>query len=279
MPSCNLFDIKRFALHDGPGIRTTLFMKGCPLRCVWCHNPEGISPEPTTLFTEKKCIHCGLHEKGGADVCPTLALQVAGKEWQIEDILKEIEKERKVMEDSGGGVTFCGGEPLMHPTELKALLVAIGKKGFHRAVDTTLFASWQSIEDILPHTELLMVDMKHMDSALHKEYTGVGNDVILANIQRLLSLPERPDVWIRIPFIEGVNADEENVRTTAEFLAANDRRHDVPVFLLPYHDTGKAKHTRMGSAYNKMGYDMRTPSQDCINKAKGIFAEYGIKAE
>ena len=173
-----LFDIKRFAIHDGPGIRTTLFMKGCPLHCVWCHNPEGISYEPTRLFTASKCIHCGAHETEGVEGCPTLALQEAGKDWILDDILKVVEKERQVMEESGGGVTLCGGEPLMHPEALLEVLQALGERGFHRTVDTTFYAAWDTVERVLPHAELFMVDVKHMDDALHRQYTGVGNELV-----------------------------------------------------------------------------------------------------
>ncbi len=244
-----LFDIKRFAIHDGPGIRTTLFMKGCPLHCVWCHNPEGISYEPTRLFTASKCIHCGAHETEGVEGCPTLALQEAGKDWTLEDILRTVEKERLVMEESGGGVTLCGGEPLMHPDALLEVLQALGERGFHRTVDTTLCAPWSVVERVMPHAELFMVDIKHMDSVLHKEYTGVGNDLILDNIRSFAAVNGRPQLWLRIPLIDGVNADDVNLEATAAFIASLPSRPEQ-VNLLPYHDVGKAKHARMGSLYN-----------------------------
>ena len=270
-----LFDVKRFAIHDGPGIRTTLFMKGCPLHCVWCHNPEGISYEPTRLFTASKCIHCGAHETEGADACPTLALQVAGKDWTLEEILKTVEKERQVMEESGGGVTLCGGEPLMHPEALVEVLEALGKKGFHRTVDTTLYASWETVEHVAAHAELFMVDLKHMDSVQHEKYTGVGNEHILENIQRFSAMKQRPQLWIRIPLIAGVNNDEENLEKTALFISSLP---SVPeqVNLLPYHDVGKAKHTRMGTKYNPKGYEMSVPTEEQLAQAQEIFNRYGI---
>ena len=270
-----LFDVKRFAIHDGPGIRTTLFMKGCPLHCVWCHNPEGISYEPTRLFTASKCIHCGAHETEGADACPTLALQVAGKDWTLEEILKTVEKERQVMEESGGGVTLCGGEPLMHPEALVEVLEALGKKGFHRTVDTTLYASWETVEHVAAHAELFMVDLKHMDSVQHEKYTGVGNEHILENIQRFSAMKQRPQLWIRIPLIAGVNNDEENLEKTALFISSLP---SIPeqVNLLPYHDVGKAKHTRMGTKYNPKGYEMSVPTEEQLAQAQEIFNRYGI---
>lgn len=270
-----LFDVKRFAIHDGPGIRTTLFMKGCPLHCVWCHNPEGISYEPTRLFTASKCIHCGAHETEGVDACPTLALQVAGKDWTLEEILKTVEKERQVMEESGGGVTLCGGEPLMHPEALVEVLEALGKKGFHRTVDTTLYASWETVEHVAAHAELFMVDLKHMDSVQHEKYTGVGNELILDNIRRFCKAEKRPQLWIRIPLIAGVNNDEENLEKTALFISSLP---SVPeqVNLLPYHDVGKAKHTRMGTKYNPKGYEMSVPTEEQLAQAQEIFSRYGI---
>lgn len=283
-----LFDIKRFALHDGPGIRTTIFMKGCPLHCVWCHNPEGISPEPTRLFTESKCIHCGLHERGGAEACPTLALQIAGKEWTMEEIMRVVEKERKVMEDSDGGITICGGEPLMHPNELKSLLIELGRRGFHRTVDTTLYASWQTIESIIPHTDLFLVDIKHMDSDLHRKYTGVGNELILENIQRLCQHKlsgGKYDILFRLPLIEGVNADDENIKNTALFLKSQSSPSTLPfpiinfhfpITLLPYHDSAKAKHARMGTLYNPEGITMKTPSAELLEHVRQLFAQYDI---
>jgi pyruvate formate lyase activating enzyme len=270
-----LFDIKRFAIHDGPGIRTTLFMKGCPLHCVWCHNPEGISYEPTRLFTASKCIHCGAHETEGVEGCPTLALQEAGKDWTLEDILRTVEKERLVMEESGGGVTLCGGEPLMHPDALLEVLQALGERGFHRTVDTTLCAPWSVVERVMPHAELFMVDIKHMDSVLHKEYTGVGNDLILDNIRSFAAVNGRPQLWLRIPLIDGVNADDVNLEATAAFIASLPSRPEQ-VNLLPYHDVGKAKHARMGSLYNPKNYTMNVPSEELLAHAGDVFNHYGI---
>lgn len=270
-----LFDIKRFAIHDGPGIRTTLFMKGCPLHCVWCHNPEGIGYEPTRLFTAAKCIHCGAHETEGVEGCPTLALQEAGKDWTLEDILQTVEKERLVMEESGGGVTLCGGEPLMHPEALLEVLLALGERGFHRTVDTTLCAPRSVVERLMPHAELFMVDIKHMDSALHKEYTGVGNELILDNIRRFAAVNERPQLWLRMPLIDGVNDDDGNLRATASFIAALSSRPEQ-VNILPYHDVGKAKHARMGTEYNPNHYTMEVPSEALLNHVQKVFEDYGI---
>ena len=216
-----IFDIKRYAINDGPGIRTTIFLKGCPLRCVWCHNPESWSPQPQKLYKKTKCIGCrscvevcpqqaleltpdGIRPTQNACIlcgkcteeCPTTALEMCGKEWSMEALMAEIEKERPIMEDSGGGVTLCGGEPLMHPDYLLAILKELGRRGFHRTVDTTLYASQDTVAKVAAACELFLVDLKLMDSEKHRQYTGVPNEVILQNIRYLAEAGK--DFFIRI---------------------------------------------------------------------------------
>ena len=205
-----IFDIKRYAINDGPCIRTTIFLKGCPLRCVWCHNPESWTPQPQKLYKKTKCIGCrscvevcpqqalelsphGIMPTDNPCVlcgkcveeCPTTALEMCGREWSMDDLMTEIEKERAIMEDSGGGVTLCGGEPLMHPDYSLEILEELGRRGFHRTVDTTLYASRETVVKISDACELFLVDLKMMDSDKHRQYTGVPNEVILQNIQYL----------------------------------------------------------------------------------------------
>lgn len=295
-----IFDIKRFAINDGPGIRTTLFMKGCPLRCVWCHNPEGISPKPVKLYTKKKCIGCqscvdicpqhnltltadGIKEVGNCilcgkctDECPTLALQMAGKEWEMDKLMEIVEKERKVMEDSEGGVTVCGGEPLMHPDYLIALLTELKGRGIHRTVDTTLFASEQTVERVMPLADLFLVDLKHMNSEKHKFYTGVPNEQILSNIRLISAAGAR--FWIRIPLIVGVNADDDNLKASADFLASLPNAPEC-VNLLVYHDVGKGKHARMGTSYNPDDFSMEAPDDQLQQHALEIFKAKGLNVK
>ena len=308
-----LFDIKRYAINDGPGIRTTLFMKGCPLHCVWCHNPESWSPHPQILYKKSKCIGCqtcveacpqhlleltpdGIQFKytRGQEQCvvcsklhtvpdpfctaecPTTALEQCGREWTMEELMREVEKERDIMIDSGGGVTLCGGEPLMHPEDTLALLKELGRRGFHRTVDTTLYASKEVVEAVADHCDLFLVDLKLMDSEKHRRYTGVSNDLILQNIRYLA---ERGSHFvIRIPLIEGINADEDNMEATARFLSSlTSHSSPLTIHLLPYHDVGKDKHRRMWSTYNPQNIPMASPSDETLQRCKNQLEAYGFQ--
>ena len=296
--SCRIFDIKRYSINDGPGIRTTLFLKGCPLRCVWCHNPESWQEAPQILFKAGKCIGCrtcaevcpkGLDPReasGGrasecllcgkcVEECPACALEMCGRECTMEELMQEVEKERMVMEDSGGGVTLCGGEPLMHRSYLLELLQELGRRGFHRAIDTTLFASPETVREAVENSELLLVDLKHMDPEKHRLHTGQTNGLILDNIRMVAGMGA--DFFIRIPLIDGVNSDEENIDAAASFLSTLDGWKRRTVNLLPYHDIGKGKHERMQTVYNPEGLKMSTPSEATLQRCCLQFADHGIK--
>ena len=296
-----IFDIKRYALHDGPGIRTTLFLKGCPLRCAWCHNPESWSPKPQKLYKKSKCIGCGscvaacsqdaieLTPDGVVptenrcllcgkctDACPAAALEMSGRAWPMDELMAEVEKERGVMADSGGGVTLCGGEPLMDPDYALELLRELGRRGFHRAVDTSLFVRPELIPEVARECELFLVDLKTMDSEVHRKYTGVPNEQILSNIRLLSGLDAR--YFIRIPLIRKVNADRVNLEATARFLTSLPTPPEE-VDLLPYHDSGKGKHERMWSVYNPLGYAFSAPSQKEQEAAAELFRAHGLKVQ
>ena len=294
-----IFDIKRYAINDGPGIRTTIFLKGCPLRCVWCHNPESWTPQAQVLYKKTKCIGCqtcvsvcpqkllrltpdGIKTERACtacklctEECPTTALEMCGKSWTMEALMAEIEKERAVMEDSGGGVTLCGGEPLMHADYTLELLKELGRRGLHRTVDTSLYASQEVVAEVAKACELILADLKIMDPDKHRLYTGVSNDLILQNI-RYLADNGHPFL-IRIPLIEGINADEQNMAATGRFLAS--LRTTVTVHLLAYHDVGKDKHRRMmpPTVYNPQNYPMSSPTDETLDRCCRQIEAYGLK--
>ena len=295
-----IFDIKRYALHDGPGIRTTLFLKGCPLRCVWCHNPESWSSAPQRLYKQAKCIGCsscveacpegalqltpdGVRPTGRpcrlcgscADACPAQAMEICGREWPKDELLAEVEKERGMMQDSGGGVTLSGGEPLMDPDYALELLRELGRRGFHRAVDTTLFVNPAIIPEVAKECELFLVDLKTMDSEAHRKYTGVPNERILDNIRLLSGLGAR--YFIRIPLIREVNADPASLDATIRFLTSLPTPPEE-VDLLPYHDIGKGKHVRLGTVYNPQAFALSAPSKEEQDRCVRQFVEAGLTA-
>lgn len=312
-----IFDIKRYAINDGPGIRTTIFFKGCPLRCVWCHNPESWLPQPELLFKQTKCIgcnRCGVHphqleytgrptplplpfKEGSSQpqeevlpmvgLCPTMALETCGRDYSVEELLAEIEKERDIMVDSGGGVTISGGEPLFQMKNEKgdsllAFLHELGLRGFHRCVDTTLYASPEVVQAVAAETDLFLVDLKIMDEEKHKHLTGVSNERILSNLRFLATLGT--PFQIRIPLIEGINTDKENIEAIAQFIEDLHVRFSKfniqfkGIALLPYHDAGKDKHTRRGTTYNPDGIAMGTPTTTTLQRCIQQLAIHGIKA-
>ena len=226
-----VFDIKRFAVHDGPGIRTTVFLKGCPLSCRWCHNPESMSAEicsfPKTVrigdktFTEEETI---------------------GREISVNNLMAEIRKEKIFMEESGGGVTFSGGEPLQQHEFLLEMLQACHAEGIHTAVDTSGFASWSVLEKVAQYTDLFLYDLKLIEDTAHKHFTGVSNQLILSNLQRLLE--SGANMRIRIPFVEGATFTDKNIDETLDFLNALAIKPEA-IDLLPYHNTASHKYDRM----------------------------------
>lgn len=295
-----LFDIKRYAINDGPGIRISLFYKGCPLSCVWCHNPEGIKATQEKMYAHKKCIGCGYCVKSCpqhalqltpngvvtdterctvcgicTEVCPTKAMELSGKHYTTEQLMIEIEKERPFMEHSNGGVTFCGGEPLMHLTHLLPVLQACRDRGVHRVIDTTLYASHQVVKKASDECDLFLVDLKHMNSELHKKMCGVPNEPILQNLQFIAK--EQKEYYIRIPLIEEFNCSEENIQATINFLKTLERKPTV-VNLLPYHEVAQVKHEKLGTIYNPSNYLMSAPTVERQQQIVELFLANGLEA-
>lgn len=250
-----LFDIQRASTVDGPGFRTTVFFKGCNLRCAWCHNPESQSAVPQLLFYQERCTHCGLCERvcpyglrkcdlcgKCADACPQEARSLCGMEYAVGDAMKKILPDRLFYQTSGGGATFSGGECMLQLGFLKELLDFCKKEKIHTAVDTAGAVPWRFFEEILPYTDMFLYDVKSMNSQRHKEYTGVGNEQILENLSRLLQMQKR--VWVRVPIIPGVNDTLEEMRALRAFLLANG--YPEKVELLPYHRMGEMKWKALG---------------------------------
>ncbi len=294
-----IFDIKRYSINDGPGIRLTIFFKGCPLGCLWCHNPESIAGHQQKLFTASKCIGCreclkvcpqqaislaedGLitdHERcdlcgACAAICPSLATELSGFYRELPELLDIIERERPQFDQSGGGVTVSGGEPLLHPEYLITLLDACGDRAIHRAVDTCGHVKTETLLTVAESTDLFLYDLKLMDSERHKTFTGVGNEVILGNLVALAATDAQ--IEIRIPFIRGVNTDTANLEATAAFLNAlpGEKR---TVHLLPYHAIAAHKYRKLGRTYH--ADDLEEPTVAEIETAILCFAGHGLTAK
>jgi len=294
-----IFDIKKYAVHDGPGIRTTIFFKGCPLRCWWCHNPEGIAPEPELTFRADRCLDgcracvgacperavtrtaegvvidaaaCRLHGRC-AEICPTDALRIIGREYTVEEILREIEKDRVFYDQSGGGVTFSGGEPLNQIDFLEAVLSACRERGIHTVVDTSGNAPWEHLERIRPLTDLFFYDIKHMDDARHRETTGVSNRLILDNLRALSRAGA--EIEIRIPLIPGVNDDEDHIRGLAGFLKGQPGIENIA--LLPYHRIGTQKYADLKRL--RRNTDLSPPADETVERTRRILVESGFNVK
>lgn len=270
-----VFDIKRYTLHDGPGIRVSVHLKGCPLSCQWCHNPESQSSLPQLLLRPGRCIACcrceGLPEAASADVCPSGAREICGTEMTLEEVMREVRKEHLFFEQSGGGVTLTGGEPLCQPDFCLALLKTCRGEEIRTALDTCGFAPTGVLLSTVPVTDLYLYDIKHMDPQKHKQYTGVDNAVILENLKALGEAGGA--INARMPFIPGINTDEENLRALGQFLASV--KGVTQLNLLPYHSAAADKHGRWHMEYQLK--DVPVPTENMLRKAAQITAAYGIK--
>ncbi len=281
-----MFNVQRFSVHDGPGVRTTVFLKGCPLRCAWCHNPESRAAEPQLLLAGERCMRCGACEEACptgaasgrgecracgrcAEVCPTGARSIAGTTMTAPQVLDEVLKDRDFYE-GGGGVTFSGGEPLAQPAFLTACLDACRAQGLHTALDTCGYADESALMAAAALSDLVLYDVKASDPELHRRWTGVSNDVILSNLGALAR--GHDNIWLRIPVVPGVNDDPAEM-VTASALAARlpgIRR----VHLLPYHALGAGKAARLSGIGDR--FEAQTPSRDSLSRLARPFEAQGL---
>ena len=293
-----VFDIKRYAIHDGPGIRVTVFLKGCPMSCAWCHNPESISADRQQMHTAGRCIGCGecvrvcpveacAVTSGGwvvdagtctlcgacADICPTRAVEIVGEDLSAAEVISEIEKDRTIIDHFGGGVTFSGGEPLMQPEFLIDLLKACGGAHLHRTVDTAGLAPTPTLLEVAGHTDYFLYDLKMTDPQLHRQWTGADNQLILRNLRALAETGA--DMEIRMPLIDGVNCSGAAIEAAADLvcLLAGNRKN---VTLLPFHNLAPAKWAKLGRKHEVTG--LGEPEPDVLKRIVAQFAEHGLVA-
>jgi pyruvate formate lyase activating enzyme len=306
-----VYDIQGFSVQDGPGIRTTVFLKGCPLRCPWCHSPESqefytqlswismrcigiekcgkcltacpkgaithgevfqhmVTKEDIRLVAidRDKCDNCG----SCANVCYPDALFMCGTDYEVDELIEKLVRDKPFYDQSGGGVTISGGEALSQPEFTVALLKSLKEKGIHTSLDTTGFSSEKNIDAVLPYTDLFLYDLKHMKNDLHKQVTGVPNEFILKNAKRIAHAGGK--LQIRIPVIPQFNDTEENIRETGEFCKSLGDAVTL-IQLLPYHNLGVMKHLRISN--NKKVAQAPVPTDEKINALKKILEDIGLK--
>jgi pyruvate formate lyase activating enzyme len=293
-----VFDIRRYSIHDGPGIRTTVFLKGCPLSCWWCHNPESQAPGLELMYRENRCIRCGAcldvcaegalawdgQDAGRivideakctlcgecVNACYAEARQQVGREMTISQVMAEIERDIAFFDESRGGVTFSGGEPLQQPDFLLALLQACKAKEIHTAVDTSGLAPWKTLERIGGYVDVFLYDLKLMDEARHRRFTGVSNRLILSNLQ---ALSERgQNILLRLPVIPGINDDDETMRQIGRFAGGLPSLNGVN--LLPYHHIAVEKYARLNKTYRLP--EARPPSAQRLAAIAQLLSEFGL---
>ena len=274
MPKAMIFDIQRNSFVDGPGIRTTVFFKGCNLRCKWCHNPESQSFEKQMMFYKDKCTGCGKCREvcpnhlqscdfcGKCELyCPADARKVCGREYTPAEVFAEVIKDKAFYDNSGGGVTFSGGECMLQLDFLCEILEKCKSAGIHTAVDTAGNVPWKSFEKILPVTDLFLYDIKAFGAELHRKGTGVSNELILENLKNLSG---RADIIVRIPVIGGYNDNDEEIRQIADFLK---QIKIIKAELLPYHAMGEHKYTALGR--NPESFNV--PNKNFMNRSQQLF--------
>jgi pyruvate formate lyase activating enzyme len=293
-----IFDIKKFSIHDGPGIRTTVFLKGCPLRCRWCHNPESQAPGPELMYRPNQCILCevclsacpqGAISRTGdviitngekctlcgacVEVCYPQAREMVGRQATVTEVMAEIEDDIPFYEESSGGVTFSGGEPLIQADFVLALLRACKKKGLHTAVDTCGHVPWEIFDRIREHVDLFLYDLKLIDDARHREFTAASNTLILKNLQALSQLGHR--IVLRLPIVPGITDGEENIRQIGTFAASLPHFDDIDV--LPYYHAAVEKYRRLNRVYSLP--EVRPPSDERMAQIRQMLRECGLSVK
>lgn len=265
-----IFRIKRFSVHDGPGIRTTVFLKGCPLNCVWCHSPEGIDQKITIWHNPNVCIGCGkctlecpesaltlIKDRKAyieidrnrcnltgncVDVCPTGAISYTGSKLKVSEIISEIEKDKTFYDNSGGGVTLSGGEPLYQPQFSAGILKACKGQKIHTAIETSLFSDWETVEMISKYTDLFLIDLKISDPAEHKKYTGKTNSTIRENFRKLAK--SGTDIIIRIPMVNKITDTQDNLEKISDFV--KEVRSDIRIEKVPFNPLAENNYKKLG---------------------------------
>lgn len=289
-----VFDIQRFSLHDGPGIRTIVFLKGCPLSCVWCSNPESQGRGPVVMYKSSDCLHCGrcvaackkkaisfdktsfidrsICSSCGecVNACPSGALVMKGRTMTVQQVVKELKKDATTYRRSGGGITLSGGEPLVQHEFASELLHACKAQGWHTAIETTGFGSEEAVESVIPFVDTVLLDIKHMNLEKHKQYTGASNEVILKNAQRISQISE---TVIRVPVIPGFNYSEEELEEIAKF--AKTLRGVRTIHLLPYHTFGENKYGLLGRDYGLLGIKPIKPEE--LEPYRAVVERHGFQ--
>lgn len=297
MDTATIINIQKCCVHDGPGIRTTIFFKGCPLNCWWCHNPESQNYEKEIMYNEEKCSKCGVciqkcsnncisikdntlttiydnctYCETCVDFCINSAREIVGKEFNLESLMKEIEKDKIFYEQSGGGVTLSGGEVMTQIDFVEPLVKACHRKGISVAIDTCGHAPFQNYEKIIEYVDVFLYDIKLIDSEMHQKYTGKSNYMILDNLKKLSE--KNANINLRIPLIDGINADHKNINEIISFIRNLNIKN---INLLPYHEIGKDKYTRLGLDYK--GHLMKVPSDEKLKEFKSLFEQYNFEVK
>lgn len=293
-----IFNIMKYSIHDGPGIRTAVFFKGCPLSCQWCHNPESQKLEQELFFWPERCIGCGLCLENCpngalaaadgkpefrrelcqacgacAKVCNAGARELVGKIMSVPEVIAEIEKDLIFYDESGGGVTFSGGEAFMQPAFLTELLKECRKREIHSALETCGYVYPETLKSVSVLTDLFLYDLKHIDSQKHEQLTGMPNDLILENLRWLAA--NHPAVIVRVPVIPGCNDDPESLEELGKFMASLGRVKEL--HLLPYHKAGSDKYRRLGRTYTLP--ELQAPTDEAMEQMKKHLEGFGLNVK